>query len=304
MERRLGRGLGSLLGGSRPEIENEETVETVVADAEVLVSEIRPNPHQPRKTFNPEGLEELCSSIQQHGVLQPIVVRRTSHGFELIAGERRLRASKLADLERIPAVIKEVSDEDLLELALVENVQRRDLDAMEKALGYQKMMGQLGLTQEQVAGKVGLKRATVANHLRLLELPPQAQEALVGGLISMGHARALLGLKDKEQLLEALGKVVREGLSVRQAEERVKQLLNPASSSKKSGSKSDPVADDQDQEALEPWVADLQRRMQIHLGTRVKLHNRDGYKGRISIEYYGRDDLERLIKLLAPEEEL
>jgi len=302
--------LGSLLAGGQPEVEPEPKAATVPAEAEILVSEIRPNPHQPRETFEEGALEELRDSIRNHGVLQPVVVRRAESGFELIAGERRWRASKLAGLERIPAVIKEdVSDDQLLELALVENVQRRDLDVLEKAKGYRNLMDQLGLTQSAVAEKVGIQRSTVANHLRLLELPEDAQNALGAGLISMGHARALLGLKDPEAIGKALSRIVRKGLSVRQIEEHVQQIqdaqgrrTDPRKGRSKDTEGSTAEADEGGQQ--EPWVVDLQRQMQIHLGTRVRVQNREGYKGRISIEYYGREDLDRLIAILAPREEL
>ena len=308
MERRLGRGLGSLLGGSSPELTSEpETAPT--PDAEIAVLEIRPNPHQPRETFDPEGLEELRDSIRNHGVLQPVVVRRTADGFELIAGERRWRAARLAGLERVPAVVREdVSDAAMLELALVENVQRRDLDALEKARGYRSLMERLDLTQDQVAQKVGLKRATVANHLRLLDLPEDLQGALTRGLITMGHARALLGLDDGAAQAALLGTIVRDGLSVRQTEARVRggggaeasDADGATQSTRSTGSAGSVDAE----EPTAPWVSDLQRRMQIHLGTKVQLQNREGFKGKIVIDYYGRDDLERLIELLAPQDSL
>ncbi len=277
-------------------------------DVDIAVLEIRPNPHQPRDTFDPEGLEELRDSIRNHGVLQPVVVRRAAEGYELIAGERRWRAARLAGLERVPAVIRdEVSDGDMLELALVENVQRRDLDALEKARGYQRLMERLDLTQDQVAQKVGLKRATVANHLRLLDLPEDLQGALTRGLITMGHARALLGLDGQEAQAALLGVIVREGLSVRQTEARVRgassaESVTPADSDP-SGVASG-TTEAVNEEPMAPWVSDLQRRMQIHLGTKVQLQNREGFKGKIVIDYYGREDLERLIALLAPQDSL
>ncbi|MCL4144329.1 UNVERIFIED_CONTAM: hypothetical protein GTU68_005172, partial [Idotea baltica] len=186
---------------------------------DIALIEIEPNPHQPRTVFAAEGLNELRDSIAQHGVLQPVVLRKTPSGFELIAGERRCRASRMAGLTTVPAIVREdVSDEVMLELALVENVQRRDLNALEKALGYKTMMSQLTLTQEQVASKVGLKRATVANHLRLLDLPAKVQDAVGEGLLSMGHARALLAADGEEEQVRLLEVIVREGLSVRAIE--------------------------------------------------------------------------------------
>jgi len=212
MERRLGRGLGTLLGDS-----------TAVAEPEgaqdLPIQAIRPNPHQPRKHFAEDALRDLAVSLKQHGFLQPIVVRPTGSEYEIIAGERRWRAAKLAGLERIPALVRaDVTEAQLLELALVENVQREDLDAIERALGYRAMMVSLSLTQEEVARKVGLQRATVANHLRLLDLPQEVQVALAKGLISMGLARALLAIESKELQASTLARITREGLSVRQVE--------------------------------------------------------------------------------------
>jgi len=302
LERRLGRGLGSLLGGSTADLPAEAPAPEA-AEAELAVLEIRPNPHQPRETFDPEGLEELRDSIRAHGVLQPIVVRRAADGYELIAGERRWRAARLAGLERIPATVKDASDEVMLELALVENVQRRDLDSIEKARGYRNMMEQLGLTQEEVADKVGLKRSTVANHLRLLDLPEDIQGAIVRGLITMGHARALLSLEAESKQAELLGTIVREGLSVRQTEARVRGGKAPQGASGGGSAAAKPAEEPAEAATQElPWVTDLQRRMQIHLGTKVQLQNREGYKGKIVIDYYGREDLERLLEFLAPRE--
>lgn len=285
MERRLGRGLGSLLGETRPQ----------EAPSEIELDSIRPNPYQPRKVFDAEGLEELRDSIRTHGLLQPIVVRRAGQGFELVSGERRCRASRLAGLARIPAIVREsVTDAEMLELALVENVQRKDLDPLERARGFQALMDNLKLTQEQVAAKVGLKRATVANHLRLLELPSKVQEALAKGLISMGHARALLGVPNPARCAALMEETIRKDLSVRAVEERVRQLalVKPSTGG--------PFAGKIQQKALVPWAVDLQRRMQESLGTKVAIEPGEGQRGRIVIEYFSRADLDRLIERLAP----
>lgn len=293
MERRLGRGLGSLLGDSVANPEVTETTRPELAQ-ELRLDEIRPNPQQPRTVFDPGPLEELRDSIRNHGVLQPVVVRRTARGYELIAGERRWRGARLAGLERIPAMVRDdISDNDMLELALVENVQRRDLDALEKARGYQGMIDALSLTQDQVAQKVGLKRSTVANHLRLLELPERAQAAIREGLVTMGHARALLGLSDEAQILAILAKVAREGLSVRQTEALVRE--SAGGQAEETEKTITPPA---------PWVTELQDRMRDHLGTKVQVHNKQGYRGQITIDYYGREDLDRLLGVLAPRESL
>jgi ParB family transcriptional regulator, chromosome partitioning protein len=305
LERRLGRGLGSLLGTEAEGIEEGMAGE---GPASLALDQIRPNRHQPRKAFDPASLEELRDSVQTHGILQPIVVRQTPLGYELIAGERRWRAARLAGLKAIPAIVREgVSDGEMLELALVENVQRRDLNALEKARGYQQLLEQLGLTQEEVAARVGLKRATVTNHLRLLGLPIVAQEALTKGLVSMGHARALLGVREEASQTDLLGRIIREGLSVRQTEEAV-QGIELAENERAAGSSEEVEGADQaatsepQQEA--PWVRELQRRMQIHLGTKVRLANGPGYSGSIVIEYYSREDLDRLVEQLAPRDGL
>ncbi|MDP6538045.1 MAG: ParB/RepB/Spo0J family partition protein [Planctomycetota bacterium] len=284
VERRLGRGLSSLLGSAAAEGGGEEP-------AQLPVAEIRPNPYQPRQTFDPGGLEELRASIVSHGVLQPVVVRRHGGVWELIAGERRLRAAGLAGLETIPAVVREgVDDEEMLELALVENVQRRDLDALEKARGYRSMMDALGLTHEQVAAKVGLERSSVTNHLRLLELSAPVQEAVSKGLIGMTHARALLGATDPAEQQRLLARIVRDGLSARQTEGLVASAGNEASRKPNT-----PRA------APAPWARELSDRMREHLGTKVEVRNAGkGVRGQIVIEYYDRESLDRLGDLLAP----
>ena len=288
MERRLGRGLSSLLGSPAAGVSSERP-------SEIPVAEIRPNPHQPRRVFGAEGLEELRASIESHGILQPVVVRRHAGAWELIVGERRLRAAVLAGLESIPAVVREgVSDDEMLELALVENLQRRDLDAMEKARGYQGMMQSLGMTHEQVADKVGLERSSITNHLRLLELTDEVQEAVSSGLIGMTHARALLGARDEMEQRRLLGRVVRDGLSARQVE----GLVASASDKK-------PRAAQAARPQPAPWARELADRMREHLGTRVEVRNASkGVRGQIVIEYYDREGLDRLCDALAPRSEL
>jgi len=287
MERRLGRGLGSLLGQSA-------VVEEQKGSIELPIEALRPNPQQPRKSFSPEAMRELVESVRRHGILQPVIVRRSSQGYELISGERRWRAAREVGLSRIPATVRDgVQDEEMLELALVENVQREDLDAIERARGYRAMMDTLHITQEQVAEKVGLQRATVANHLRLLDLPEQVQAAVSKGLISMGHARALLALEGHKQRLEAMERIAREGLSVRQAEALARPQPDPRSKAP--------------QATLVPhqaWIGELERRLRDSLGTRVTLRNRRGYKGQIVVDYFNRADLERLTERLAPRVEL
>jgi len=287
MERRLGRGLGSLLreAGPAPEAEEAPTSATL----ELPLSELRPNPHQPRESFDEEGLAELVQSLRVHGVLQPITVRRKGPGYEIVAGERRFRAAERAGLTTIPAVLRDVSDDEMLELALVENLQRRDLDPIERALGFRDLQDRLKLTQEQVAQRVGLKRATVANHVRLLELPDPVQAAVRQGLVTMGHARALLGLPDDARRLRLLERTVRQELSVRALEQLVREAIDPKPAEPETPAPRPPA-----------WVQDAERRMREHLGARVRLHNAAGYRGKITIEYANKDVLERLLAQLGP----
>ncbi len=280
MERRLGRGLGSLLSEAAPS----------EPQAEVEIARIRPNPFQPRKSFDPEALAALKTSIERHGVLQPLVVRPAPEGYELISGERRWRAAKAAGLKAVPAVIRNgVRDEEMLELALVENLQRMDLDPIERARGFLTMIETLGLTQEQVGTRIGLPRATVTNHLRLLELPDQIQDAVGNGLISMGHAKALMGARGMSNQLHLLADIVREGLSVREIERRVRLQ-----------GQSKVVSSARSRPETAPWVAELETRIRQALGTKVRVVNHSDYRGEIVLEYFDQATLERLIDVLAP----
>lgn len=290
MERRLGRGLGALLPDSGRGPESHE----------LALDAIAPNPHQPRKTFSPAGLEELRRSIVNHGVLQPVVVRPQGAGFELVSGERRWRAARMAGLRTIPAVVRQqVSENEMLELAIVENVQREDLDPIERAKGYHLLMERLGLTQEQVAERVGLKRSSVTNHLRLLELPADIQQGVAQGSLSMGHAKALLSIQDRNRLSELAANVVRDQLSVRDVERMAREERDRGRDTDETDGPEKVVTP-----AQPPWVADLERRMQDHLATKVSLKNGDGYRGQIVIHYYDREELERLLLVLAPKQEL
>lgn len=289
MERRLGRGLGSLLSSTKA---GEES-----GVAKIDISLIRPNPQQPRETFDPKGLEELRQSIETHGVLQPILVRSAGNGYELVAGERRLRAAQMAGLKHIPAVIREgVADVEMLELALVENLQRRDLDPMEKALGYRQMMEELDLTQEGVATKVGLQRTTVTNHLRLLDLATPVQEAVRQRLISMGHARAILGLAGAEAQVELMQEAAKEGLSVREVERRARERVAQPPNGV---SKPDRGLGDCAQEQP-PWATEIEARIREVLGTKVVLALGEGEFGSLRIEFHDHAELDRLVDHLAP----
>jgi len=286
MERRLGRGLSSLLGEPR----GEESL------LELELDRIRPNPFQPRKSMDPAGLEEPTESIRSHGILQPVAVRKKGAAFELISGERRWRAARLAGLKQVPAVAREdVSDEQMLELALVENVQRRDLNPIERAQAFQALQEAFGLTQEQVAERVGLRRSTITNHLRLLELPQPVQDAVAQGLASMGHARALLGLPQDSDRVKLLEKVVREELSVREVERRVRERVGGMPKPEAATPASDAKAQERP-----AWATELEQRMRESLGTKVTLQPVGEARGRIVIDYYDREALDRLCEILAP----
>jgi ParB family chromosome partitioning protein len=277
--KRLGKGLGALL----PSI--DVTEDDVVN--EVDVSELRANPYQPRKQFDPDSLEELTESIKEHGIIQPLVVRKSIHGYEIVAGERRFRAGKKAGLTKFPVVIREFTDEQMMEIALIENLQREDLNPMEIANAYKKLMDHFSLTQEELAARVGKSRPHVANFLRLLQLPPAIQEDVSRGTLSMGHARALLGVKEPEVQMKLAEKVKREGASVRQLEEWVQQIHQSGVKKKKP----------KKAEKVDPQIRRYEEMLQESLNTPVRIRH-GKRKGKIEIEYFSQSELERLLELL------
>ena len=272
MKAALGRGLDALLPDRGGEI------------IEIEVGKVLPNENQPRKVFKDEALKELASSIKEKGVLQPVIVSRLGDGtFRLIAGERRWRASSLAGLKRIPALVKDVSSQDAIEIALIENIQREELNPIETANAFDRLMKEFKLTQEALSERVGKDRATVANYLRILKLPDQVKALVNDGRLSLGHAKALLSVEDRLKLIEIARKIVREGLSVRTAEALCSKLSQGAKPVKKDVKKL-------------PEVADLEDRLIQALGTKVRLQHK-GKKGKIEIEYYSLDELDRLLEL-------
>jgi ParB family chromosome partitioning protein len=273
----LGRGLGALIP------QRSADGPSVV---DVPLSRISPNPHQPRRRMDETGLEELAASIREHGILQPVLVTETLDGYQLVAGERRVRAARLAGLDHIPALIRQLADRDQLEVALVENVQRADLDPIDEALAYRQLIDEFGLTQDHVAERVGKARSTVANTLRLLDLHPDVQAAIGDGRLTEGHGRALGGLGIEGQG-HVLGTVLDQGLSVRQTEELVRRLREPRATAAETAT---PRAQDPDLERVEE---DLRR----ILGTKVRL-SRSRKGGRIVIEYYSDEELGRLYERL------
>ena len=277
----LGKGFGALLGESLMAAEEESGGVSTLP-----MTLIEPNSAQPRKNFDPEAMRELTHSITMHGVVSPITVRRAGDGYyQIIAGERRWRAARSAGLTEIPALVIEADDKTVMELALIENLQRQDLNPIEEAQGYHSLMEEYGLTQEQVAERVGKSRPAVANALRLLSLPAEAQQMLADGTLSAGHARAVLAIKDESlRTHEALEKMA--GMSVRQAEKFAKGLCRPAEKPKEQAA---PFAAD--------YSADLAARLEGALGRRVRIEH-GKTSGTVSLEFYGDEDLERLAEAL------
>src|SRR5205823_10420472 len=279
--RRLGRGLEALLGSAGGLATSDEG-----ALKSIPIAQIARNPFQPRSEFNAEELAELQESVSASGLLQPITVRRRfgKDGFELIAGERRLRAAKNLGWKEIPAIIKEIDDRTLLTLALVENLQRTDLNPIEEGEGYHQLTNQFGLTQQQIAETVGKDRTTIANMLRLLQLPESARRLLQQGHLTMGHAKVLLGLEDSEKIVSLAHEIVREGLTVREVERRLREVAGPRTG-KKAGRPRN--ADKQSPEAKQ--IEDrLRRFLQTDVSIRVGASNR----GTLAIQFYSADDLE------------
>jgi ParB family chromosome partitioning protein len=249
-----------------------------------------PSPLQPRKSFKEEELQELADSIREHGILQPLICRKQGERFELIAGERRWRASQKLGLETLPVIVREASDRDVLELALIENLQRAELNPVEEAKAYQRLADEFSLRQEDISRRVGRSRASVANSLRLLDLAPELQTWLSQDRLSVGHAKVLLGLRSHEEQLAAGEEVLRKGLTVRSTETLVAQHQQTSGKERRPKAVSTAAR-------VAPAIQRLQTRLQHHLGTHVALHHSDK-RGRIEIEYYGQEDLDRILHLL------
>jgi ParB family chromosome partitioning protein len=291
----LGRGLNALLGGAdaagRPAFSGAPPVGEDAREEvrRVAVKEVFPSPLQPRKDFSQESLQELADSIKEQGIVQPLIVRRSGGRLELIAGERRWRAAQMAGLAEVPVIVREADDRAMLELALIENLQRENLNAIEEAQGYAQLIGQFELTQEQAAAKVGKSRVAVANALRLLKLAPELQDYEREGRLSVGHAKVILGLIAPQDQRIAADRILKKSLNVRQTEALVASLQDIAG--EKSG-----VAKPQRFSTLDAHVAAMQGKIQERFGTKVVLHYREG-KGAIDIRFFNDEDLERILKV-------
>lgn len=286
----LGRGLGALI-----DIEPQAAVGSTIF-SEVDINYIHPNPNQPRTDFDPEAIDELAASIRVNGIISPITLRKISEdNYQIIAGERRYRASQIAGLDKIPAYIRNVDDDQVLELALIENIQREDLNAIEIALTYNNLAQSLGLTQDALAERVGKKRATVANYLRLLKLPAEIQLGLKNKIIDMGHARAIAGIEDPKLQLSAYEQAVAEAASVRRTEEIARNIVNGAGSSEQGTTKS---SQQKNNSAFKSEEYDsLCNALQSILSAKVKLSYTDKGSGKISIPFSSDDDLLRIMAM-------
>lgn len=294
--RGLGKGLDALFGDMEVSVEpsSKEEESSAVHDIEAAethegikyidINNIKPNANQPRKTFDEGKLEELADSIREHGLIQPLVVRKSTNGYEIVAGERRWRAARKIGIKEIPAIVRELSDEENMLLAIIENMQREDLDPIEEAEGISQMIETYGLSQEQVSKSLGKSRPYITNQLRLLKLPEEIRKMVSDGRLSSGHVRALITIDDEEKQIKLAVQAVEQGLSVRQVEALAKANKNVKKSKSAKKKKS---AD----------VKRVEEDLKVALGTKVNL-NQNGKKGKIEIEFYSKDELERLIELL------
>lgn len=302
----LGKGLGAIFGeNTSPAVEKAQ--EPASAAQELLIKNIAANPYQPRCNFDEEKLQELAASIKEFGVVQPVVVRKKGRSYELVAGERRLRAAGLAGLTKVPAIVKDYDDAKMMEIALIENIQRHDLNPIEEAQGLRRLMQEFKLTQEQTAEKVGRSRSAVTNILRLLNLPEQVQKQIINGVLTMGQAKQLLGLPKPEQMCEVAEAIIANGWSSRMTEEVVRklkegkklkivrELVEEEATNKEKKPKREPTEND-------IFCHDFEQRLVEFLGTKVKVVPKLDEQGRqggtIHIEYYSAEDLERIYEVL------
>lgn len=306
----LGKGINNLIPETdvirstpKKKTEKKEVVKEVVkevikevkvpvpGDTMMKISDIEPNREQPRKNFDKEALQELADSIKQFGIIQPIVVQKKDDYYEIIAGERRWRAAKLAKLKEVPVIVKEYSDREVMEIALIENIQRKDLNPIEEALAYKSLIDEYSLKQEELANRVSKSRTAIANSMRLLKLTDSVQNMLINDEISMGHARALLTLEQEDLQIEAAKTIVSKGLSVRDTEKLVKSILNPKQVKL-------PIP------SAEAAIYDaIANKLREKMGTKVSINHKKNGKGKIEIEYYSQEELERLLEMFDDIEE-
>lgn len=296
VKRGLGKGLGALIPeGEDKAPEKTKVVEKIVekkvvvkepAEVYLKINEVEPNRDQPRTRFDEDALHELADSIKQYGIIQPLIVKKREDYYEIIAGERRWRAAKIAGLKQVPVVIKDYSEQQIMEVALIENIQREDLNPIEEAQAYQRLIKEYNLKQDEVAEKVSKSRTAITNSMRLLKLDERVQKMLVDEMISSGHARALLGIEDGEKQYNIALKVFDERLSVREVEKLVKNINKPEKRKEVILPENDFV------------YRDMEEKLKEAVGTKVVIHNKNNNKGKIEIEYYSQDDFERIVEML------
>jgi ParB family transcriptional regulator, chromosome partitioning protein len=289
--RALGRGLGALLPTRPLAAAAPAPSPGPENSSRIAIELIDPNPVQPRRVFQQDALHQLADSIRQHGIIQPLVIRTSGERYQLVAGERRWRAAKIAGLLEVPAVVQEISDDHLLEITLIENIQREDLNPIELAIALDRMAHELNINQDEIGRRTGKDRSTISNSIRLLQLPPDLQQLVAERRLSAGHARSLLALTDEEMQRKLAEKIVAQGLSVRQVERMTKRLTEPR----------DPTAEEE--ETLDPNVKAAIADMERVLGTKVRIVEKSSNRGRIEIDYYSPDDLDRIYTLIAGSEE-
>ena len=292
----LGKGLDSLIPDNGRVLESErkaKVVEKVIekivekpVEVKLKINQIEPNREQPRKKFDEEALQELADSIRQFGVLQPLIVQERADYYEIIAGERRWRAAKLAGLKDVPVIIRKMTDQEIVEISLIENIQRENLNPMEEAAAYKRLLTEFHLKQEEIAERVAKSRTAVTNSIRLLKLDERVQQMVVEEMLSTGHARTLLAIEDPELQFQAANKVYNEKLSVRETEKLIKRIGKEKPAKKEKNFQQDAV------------FQDLEEKMKASLGTKVSINRKDEKKGKIEIEYYSMEELERLMEIL------
>ena len=286
----LGKGLDSLIAEKLDhKVEKKIIEENVSCETLVKLTLIEPGSNQPRKNFNEDSLQELADSIKQYGIIEPLIVQKNGSMYKIIAGERRWRAARIAGLKEIPVIVKKYSDEEVFEIALIENIQREDLNPIEEAIAYRKLMDEFHLKQDDIANRVGKSRVAVTNSMRLLKLDERIQQMLIEDMISAGHARALLGITENEMQYQAAVKVFDEKLSVRETEKLVKKMLEE---------KPEKPLNKREEEQNNVIYHEIEERLKSIIGSKVNINLKAGNKGRIEIEYYSSEELERIVELI------
>ena len=289
----LGKGLDALIGGGETKVKASENNDPKTGWVEIDINSVEPNRDQPRKNFEEDALLELSESIKQYGIIEPLVVQKKDDYYMIIAGERRWRASKMAGLKKVPAVIKDLTDQEIVEISLIENIQREDLNPIEEALAYKQLIDTFDLKQDEVAERVSKSRTVITNSIRLLKLDEKVQQMVIDGTISSGHARTILSLTDKDQQVRMAERVMDEGLTVRDLEKEIKALQKNDSSTK-SGKEKKTSVDDK----LSAIYRDLEESLKQKLGTKVSIIAKDNNSGKIEIDYYNQDELDVIVDKL------